>query len=86
MAKCVAASIKWAWVEVGKLAHVFWRLCARNLGTTLGIRNLSRHGRRSFADTDDRIFEDVLASGPSPSLLIEAIDVFLRKTIGHGDR
>lgn len=85
VAEGVAAGIEWAWVQIGELVHVLWGFCTWNLGTTLGVRNFSRHGRRALADTDDRILEDILASSPAPSLLVETIDIFLRETIGSGN-
>lgn len=86
MTKCVAASVQWAGIEIGELAHVLGGLCTGNLGPTLGVRNLGGHRRISLADTDDRVSEDVLTSSPPPGLLVEAINIFLSKTIGRSNR
>lgn len=85
MAPCVAAGLQWTLVEICELGHVFGGLGARNLRAALRISHLGGHRRRALADANDGILENVLAPGPTPSMLVELVNVVVGEAVCRAD-
>lgn len=85
MTPYIAARIKRARVERGKICPAWRGRCARDLWPTDGIRDRRRHWRAARAQTYFVVRVEEVAAIPSPGLSVETVDLSHRDAVCSGD-